>query len=264
MPDFEVIVVDDGSVDDTVEIVNAIKDERLRCIAKANEERAVARNTGAAAARGEYVTFLDSDDIILKDHLAVAVEVRKRYSDPEIFHLGYQIENPEGTVIRKVNDLPERANERMIDGNMLSCNGVFVRRDIALKFPFNTERALSATEDYELWLRLASRFPIYCDNRITSVIKQHDARSVVSTNENVLIDRINILERSLASDEQFMDKFGGQFPRFKSNNSIYMALHLALMKHRASALSYLAKALKQSPSALQNRAFYGTLKRLIV
>jgi hypothetical protein len=161
--------------------------------------------------------------------------------------------------------LPQMVNDLLVDGNRLSCNGVFLRKDIALKHPFNPDRALSGTEDYELWLRLASRYPIYCDNRVTSIINQHDDRSVVTTDRQKLEARIGLLEKYLLEDKAFVEKFGGQVRKFKASNRVYIALHLALAKNaRLGALSYLVKAMAQSPSALKQRAFYGTLKRLFI
>jgi len=261
--DFEIIVVDDGSTDNTSEIVRSIVDNRLIYHPKANEERAVARNTGVAMARGKYVTFLDSDDLLYENHLQAAADVISTHGNPEFFHLGYEFRDVANGKTMKVPDLPDLANDRVILGNCLSCNGVFLRRDIAKEFSFNPDRALSGTEDYELWLRLASRFPLHCDKRVTSVILQHDLRSVVNTDQHKLENRIKLLEKYLEQDEAFLKRYGDKLKRFKANNRVYIALHLALSKtDRAGAVKYLFEALRQSPNALRVRGFYGTIKRL--
>lgn len=72
MPGFEVVIVNDGSVDNTQDIIDAYceKDARFRCIAQENAGVSAARNNGLAAAAGDYVTFLDADDYYDKDTLA--------------------------------------------------------------------------------------------------------------------------------------------------------------------------------------------------
>ena len=264
-PDWEVVVVDDGSTDETAAAVTAIGDERVRYHFQENAERAAARNKGVSLAKGKYVTFLDSDDLLNDDHLAAALEMVQKHHDPEFIHLGYEILDAANNRSRKVDHLPEIANDRLIEGNYLSCRGVFLRRDIAEKHPFNPDRALSGSEDYELWLRIASRYPLYCDSRVTSAMVQHDERSMNDTDRNKLITRIGLLEKYIMADEEFIRRFGSSAARIMANNRVYIALHLALSKtDRMGAISYLIKALMCSPSALRNRAFYGTLKRLFI
>jgi glycosyltransferase involved in cell wall biosynthesis len=263
--DFEIIVVDDGSTDGTDEVVRSIHDERIIYHYKFNEERAVARNTGVQLARGKYVTFLDSDDLLYPHHLETALDVMKKYGEPEFFHLGYEFKDGGGSYHKKIDYLPKKANTRLIEGNHLSCHGVFIRKDIAIEHKFNPDRRLSGTEDYELWLRLASRFPLFCENSITSAIIQHGGRSVITTDREKLEKRIELLERYLQEDTAFMEKFGARLREFKANNRIYIALHLALGRSdRLGALNYLGSAFINSPKSLKNRAFYGTIKRLFI
>lgn len=261
---FEVIIVDDGGNDDSEEVVKAINDERLSYYWKENEERAAARNFGAKIARGLYINFLDSDDLLYNDHLEAAREMIAKHLQPEWFHLGYELQDADGNKLKPVDALPAQSNNRLIEGNCLSCDGVFIRRDIVAQYPFNVDRDLSATEDYELWLRLASRFPLYCDNRITSAIVNHDQRSVVNTDLAKLEKRIQLLEKYLAQDGKFSEYYAGDISNFKANNRVYVALHLALAKERAIALKYLIKALFVSPKVLKNRAFFGTIKRIFI
>lgn len=92
---FELIIVDDGSIDNTFSICQqfADKDKRIKLISKENEGVSVARNVGISASHGEYITFVDSDDVILPRHL----DVISRYGRVDLI-------------------LTQRSNGRYIDG----------------------------------------------------------------------------------------------------------------------------------------------------
>src|SRR5690606_13762646 len=67
--DFELIIIDDGSTDNTKEIVNRFEDHRIRYIYQTNQERSAARNNGIKNAKGKFICFLDSDDGYYEQHL---------------------------------------------------------------------------------------------------------------------------------------------------------------------------------------------------
>ena len=82
--DFEVIVVDDGSTDNTRELVEDLvkKNQSIKYFFKINEERSIARNYGIMRALGRYISFLDSDDLLYVNHLKVAYDLLKRNTFP--------------------------------------------------------------------------------------------------------------------------------------------------------------------------------------
>ncbi|MBD3660935.1 MAG: glycosyltransferase family 2 protein, partial [Arenibacter algicola] len=84
--DFELIIVDDGSTDNTKEVVVGIEDKRIRYYKKDNAERGAARNFGAKKASGEYLNFLDSDDLLYDDHLSTAHKIIQE-EKPSVFAL---------------------------------------------------------------------------------------------------------------------------------------------------------------------------------
>jgi hypothetical protein len=153
----------------------------------------------------------------------------------------------------------------MSNGNCLSCNGVFVRKDIILANPFNEERALSASEDYELWVRLAARYPLYYSNTITSIVIDHEMRSVRVMNGEKLIQRLQLLISSLEKDEVVTSFYGNDFKKIKGDSYSYIALHLAnSTAYKKMSFEYLLKSLKTNKGILKNKRFYAILKNLLI
>lgn len=240
---FEVIVVDDGSTDNSEEVVTAFDPAKVSFHKIPNCERGAARNYGAKISKGDYINFFDSDDLAYPHHLQTALELIQKHNKPEAFHLHFDIQFPNGDVIRKPFSFTKPVNNLLLNnGNVLSCNGVFLRRDVALQFPFSENRVLSASEDYGLWLRLSSRFTILNSSTVTSSIVQHDMRSVITMNHQKLIARLNTLIAYLKEDNHFVEYAGGKMNKIEAECYSYIALHLAMDKKTADARKWFFKS----------------------
>jgi glycosyltransferase involved in cell wall biosynthesis len=249
---FEVIVVDDGSTDDTEKIVKSIQDPRVFYHLQDNAERAVARNTGVKLARGKYVTFLDSDDVLYANHFTEAVGLIEQYQHPSFFHLAYEVKDDSSRILRQ-NHYRGDLNRQLITGNFLSCMGVFVKREVVLALPFNEDRALSGSEDWELWMRLASRYHLYYSNTITSALVQHQDRSVVNTDEVRLRNRIELAVKYLEKDAVWRQRYGKRKSLMMSHLWLYISLHLIMGGNNRRGFLYWRKAIASTFSIIFSR-----------
>lgn len=265
--DTEIIVVDDGSTDDTALQIKSLQSEhpgRIVYVFKENGERGAARNFGAKKASGQWLNFFDSDDLLYPWHLSTAKEFI--LSDPKIrwFHLHYDyLHLPEGKKTER-GAFKGKLGRQLIRGNHLSCNGVFISRDFFLSDGFCEDRILAGMEDWELWLRLAVKAEPGYSNTITSSIVQHRQRSVLAAEPEKLKLRVFHLIKLVESNPQVKAYLADEFPIFRSSCYSYLSLHLALMKsQRLNGLVYLFRALLCWPGILWQRRFYAILKHLI-
>lgn len=261
---YEVLIVDDGSTDNTEEAVREFLGEHIHYYYKDNAERAAARNYGTRHAKGKYICWFDSDDLMHPDHLQKAFEEIEKATNPEVFVQSYDCCDPEGNILSK-HLIGEYETAELYKGNFLSCNAVFVRRDVALQNLFNEERALSVSEDYELWLRLAAGYPFHYGNQVTSSIIQHEQRSTASMKmAERLVLRFETFLKIIDGNKEVTKFLGRNYGYFKMKNYLILSVDLAYNGHKKAALKYLRKAVGSSFRFYKERSFYAIVKHLLI
>ncbi len=161
LTDWELIVVDDGSTDNTQEIVANLADLRVRYLYQPNRGLGAARNTGIRAARGELVALLDADDIWHPMFLEQAVSVLDSDNDVGAVYAGFQYMRADGTPLPTVicrTAEPDSFRAALECGNWLSSSAVVVRSHwYQAAGLFDEDRRLGGVADYDMWLRLSRR-----------------------------------------------------------------------------------------------------------
>jgi glycosyltransferase involved in cell wall biosynthesis len=165
--DFELLVVDDGSTDATAERVEGLAgDPRVRLLRQENSGVAIARNTGIAAARGRYVSFLDSDDLWLPSYLETMGAALDAHDDAgfaftdawvwdeHVRRFARQTIMVTGNPPDVVPDDPRELFRLLLAGNFIYTSSTVRRAVLAEVGGFNGE--VSPAEDWELWLRIAA------------------------------------------------------------------------------------------------------------
>ena len=160
--DYEVIVVDDGSTDNTKEVLKPYM-SKIRYIYKENGGAASARNVGIKNARGEYIAFLDSDDLWLPEKLEKQMGYFEEHPQVDMVFANCVRFSEEVSNTR--NDIRQLVSDDMFVNiwwyNIIPTSTVIVKRECFKKVGFFDEsRELETTEDKEMWLRIAREYKI--------------------------------------------------------------------------------------------------------
>lgn len=205
-PVAEIIIVDDGSTDDTQHIIEHL-DGDIHYIRQQNKGPSAARNTGIKAAKSEWIAFLDADDQWTHDKLQKQIHALQ--SSPELMLIAgdmseIDIDNRilESSVLKKNNFLEKfialsgkpipDAFIELLRKNFIPTGTVLIKKDILLEAGLFNE-SIRFGEDLELWAKVASQHPITCLPDVLMLRRQHCSNNTQST-EPMLIDLIKVME----------------------------------------------------------------------
>lgn len=170
-PGFELIAVDDGSTDGSLDLLRGFSDPRIRIIVQANAGPGGARNTGIEAARHNWIAFLDADDLWLPDHLAELDRVRARHPGAGLIGTGFVSCRRDGAFATPLSD-----RTRVAEIDYFDAGAPFFTSSAAI--PAQTYRSLGGFgdavpgQDSEYWARVALQRPVAVSSRVTAVYRR--------------------------------------------------------------------------------------------
>jgi len=187
---FELIIVDDNSTDNTKKIVNDFKDERIKYIwHKENKGAAASRNTGIKMAKGEYIAFQDSDDEWFPEKLDKQIKVFESlslqyaviYSGFWYIRGGQKKYLPSSGILSKEGDI----FKVLLNGNFITTQVVLCRKECFKKVGLFDEK-LPRLQDWELWIRISKKYLFQYINEPLAIV-YHQSESSISNNMDALI-----------------------------------------------------------------------------
>jgi len=266
--DYEVIIVDNCSTDNTLELLQPLIDEgKVRFIQHdKNYERAKSRNTGMKNAQGQYLTFLDSDDFMYPDNLQDAYDFIQQNPHSKVFHNLYELVDEHKTLLHKYDFTPlNNPKKQIAHGNFLSCIGVFIHQEVYQQVSWDENPRLTGSEDYDFWLRVIAHFPnLGRINKINNGILEHSGRTVNTNVQQIdkaqqrfdyFIDKIN--------QEEIYQRYGRYKKKIKSSLWLYLAYMARQAKQKRLLWGFLKKAFHTDKTIVYRRDTYSFLLYLI-
>jgi glycosyltransferase involved in cell wall biosynthesis len=161
--DFEFLIIDDASEDDSVAIINSYQDPRIKLISNDSQlNLAGSLNKGLGLARGQYLARMDADDISCVDRLALQVDYLDAHPDCGICGTWIRIFNDHDnrTKLVKFSDDFLYLKSYLLLGNIFAHPSVMLRLSLFQKFQLTYNEHFSRMQDYELWTRAIEYFPV--------------------------------------------------------------------------------------------------------
>ena len=193
---FEILIINDGSVDGSVDIVKNIKDERIRLIHQNNQGVSSARNKGIQEAKYEWIAFLDGDDLWESNHLEEILKMMRVYPDNKVYVTSFNYSDKRkmfkyernNRIFKIDNYFEEAIKEELIWTSIIVVHKECFN-EVGL-FNINFNRG----EDLDLWARLAKKFTIIKSSDVTAIYRV-DAENRTNLSKN--LDKCNYYYFSL-------------------------------------------------------------------
>lgn len=229
--DVEIIVVDDGSADNTREIAEQFPG--VKYIFQENQGLSAARNTGIEASTGNYLVFLDADDWLLKKALSINAAILNHDKSLGFVSGAFLLSRPglEQEVRKQVNS---DHYLRLLQENYISMHAtVMYTRRVFRTIRFDT--SLRACEDYDVYLRVSREYPVYHHTQLLAAYWQHDA-NMSSDLALMMKSALEVLKRQEESLRSSLEKraFIAGIQYWKEYYAINMYARLVDVKHRIS------------------------------
>ena len=209
-PSVQIIAVNDGSTDDSLEVLRLYED-KITIIDQVNQGVSAARNAGINAAKGKYIAFLDQDDwweseklekqipLFLSDEKVALVHTAVAHYDESTGKYVVPL-NP----LHRLEQLPDANYETLLMGNPIYNSSAVVRSDILQEVGcFRLEIEGNACQDYDLWLRIAPKYNIVFLPEKLATYRLHSAQGIWDRRQ-MLTEEIKVLKRSIKDQNYAM------------------------------------------------------------
>jgi len=254
---WELIVINDGSKDNTSSVVKNFDNKRIILLEQENGGVSKARNRGIQNAKGDYIAFLDSDDLWLENKLEIQVKYMLDNPNVVLSYMDYSSFIGDDVVVKNKQLYPfviNNLNERLLVFNFIATLTVMVKSNI-LKEIGGFDIQLFGPEDWDLWIKVSQKGEIGYANENLALYREHNA-GISKNKKRQLEEEYKVLKRYILQGEnQKLKKYALWFYNLKLANFYFSQRDL-----KSFSDSYL-KMIKLIPLKIEN--FTYPLKRLL-
>lgn len=184
---FELIIVDDGSTDDSLAKVNQIKDPRIQLIQQKNKGAAAARNYGVEFAKSNWIAFLDADDVWKKNHLSELHKALQQFPEEVVFTTRLSIVQENKKEILAIYNFPIGKKikllpyfENSVKSDLLNTSGILIQKVFFKKLGGFNETIYSG-QDTDLFIRIGLQKKVVFNPKSTFVYQEYSENNISKT-----------------------------------------------------------------------------------
>jgi glycosyltransferase involved in cell wall biosynthesis len=261
--DFEIIVINDGSTDNSMAKVQGFNDDRIQLYNEKNQGASIARNLGIEKAKCNYIAFLDADDLWAPNHLETLKTLIEKFPDAGIFASRYELVFSNGkNYIPKFKEI-STAFEGIIPDYFETSLPYPIATSSSIVIPKNIFKeigdfkpSISSGQDVDMWIRIALKYPVILSNKVTASYLHYIENSLSKT---------PILDKKLKNFEDYRqeEKSNPSLKKYLDVYRIEYALQYKIAGENKKSKELLKNILKENIS-FKTKVIYGLPRYLLI
>jgi len=254
--DFEIIVVDDGSIDNIREIIETKYKNKVRYYYQKNKGAPAARNKGIEESKGKYLVFLDADDSFHPSNLEKKARFLDNNSEFEWVYSDCQYIIQEGFDLQKKATFKGFCAEKKLKGNifrelamglMIPVDAVMLRKRVLDRVGIFDE-TLRSFQDYDLWLRIASQYKIgFIDEKLCHVFYHRGSISTFTDRESSYESKIAVIGKIEQNYPHLVKDLGWKWRKTRADGYNFLVSHYMDKDDLKNSWRYIRKSIINYP-----------------